>query len=285
MTATIEAAYVRCEEITRREARNFAYGIRLLPRDKRRAMSAVYALARRVDDIGDGDAPGPVKLADLAALRGRIAALRTEPVTVDDDPVLMALGDASERFAIPLDAFEDLVRGCEQDARGTAYETMDDLVAYCRLVAGSIGRLSLGVFGTDDAAATVPLADDLGVALQLTNILRDIVEDRGMGRVYLPAEDIRRFGCARDLTGPRAAVGALVAFEADRAAAWFARGLPLLAYLDRRSRACVAAMAGIYRRLLARITARPVAVLDGRQSVPTWEKAWVAVRALTVGAA
>jgi phytoene synthase len=118
------------------------------------------------------------------------------------------------------------------------------------------------------------------VALQLTNILRDVVEDRGMGRVYLPAEDRQRFGCLDDLTGPRAAVADLVRFESDRARGWFTDGLQLLPMLDRRSRACVAAMAGIYRRLLDRIARQPEQVLDGRLSLPGWEKAWVATRSL-----
>jgi phytoene synthase len=288
---TIDAAYTRCEEITRREAKNFAYGIRLLPPDKRRAMSAIYALARRIDDIGDGDAPSEVKLADLATVRQRIASIRERGSETDagvweeGEPVYMALADAAHRFPIPLHAFDDLVDGCSLDAAGTTYETYDQLVDYCRKVAGSVGRLSLGVFGTTAApqpgiASAVELADDLGVALQLTNILRDVVEDRGMGRVYLPAEDVERFGCAPDVTGPRDAVGALVRFEAERARGWFARGLQLLPLLDHRSRACVGAMAGIYRRLLVRIDADPTAVLDRRVSLPTWEKAWVAARSL-----
>jgi phytoene synthase len=298
---TIDAAYTRCEEITRREAKNFAYGIRLLPPDKRRAMSAIYALARRIDDIGDGDAPSEVKLADLATVRQRVASMREsagEPEEGQPDrgePVYVALADAAHRFPIPLAAFDDLVDGCSLDAAGTTYETYDQLVDYCRKVAGSVGRLSLGVFGTTAAprpnpsttgtASAVELADDLGVALQLTNILRDIVEDRGMGRVYLPAEDVERFGCAPDVTGPRDAVGALVRFETERARGWFARGLQLLPLLDHRSRACVGAMAGIYRRLLVRIEADPTAVLDRRVSLPTWEKAWVAARSLAGGRA
>jgi phytoene synthase len=289
-TTTIDAAYTRCEEITRREAKNFAYGIRLLPPEKRRAMSAIYALARRIDDIGDGDAPSSVKLADLAAVRQRIASIRedadTDATSDWGDAVYVALADAARHFPIPLGAFDELVDGCSLDASGATYETYDQLVGYCRKVAGSVGRLSLGVFGTvaapsADIAPAVELADDLGVALQLTNILRDVVEDRGMGRVYLPAEDIARFGCASDLTGPRDAVGALVRFEAERARGWFARGLQLLPLLDHRSRACVGAMAGIYRRLLVRIDADPTAVLDRRVSLPTWEKAWVAARSLT----
>ena len=282
----VDAAYSRCEEITRQEAKNFAYGIRLLPTDKRRAMSAIYALARRIDDIGDGDDAPDVKLVELARVRDRIDGIRQSSggiVAPDPDPVYVALADAAARFAIPLDAFHDLVDGCSLDASGATYETYDQLVGYCRKVAGSVGRLSLGVFGTlpgADAEHAVVLADDLGVALQLTNILRDVVEDRGMGRVYLPAEDLTHFGCAADVSGPPDAVGELVRFEAERARGWFARGLELLPLLDRRSRACVGAMAGIYRRLLVRIDADPTAVLDRRMSLPTWEKALVAARSL-----
>jgi phytoene synthase len=282
----VDAAYTRCEEITRREAKNFAYGIRLLPTDKRRAMSAIYALARRIDDIGDGDAAPDVKLTDLAEVRAQVDAIRRASgplATAGSDPVYVALADAAGRFAIPLDAFDDLVDGCSQDAAGATYRTYEDLVAYCRKVAGSVGRLSLGVFGVlpgTDAARADVLADDLGVALQITNILRDVVEDRGMGRVYLPAEDLARFGCVADVSGPRDAVAALVSFEAERARGWFDRGLGLLPMLDRRSRACVGAMAGIYRRLLVRIAADPAGVLDRRMSLPTWEKALVAARSL-----
>ena len=282
----VDAAYTRCEEITRQEAKNFAYGIRLLPHDKRRAMSAIYALARRIDDIGDGDAAPDVKLAELEEVRHQVETIgraRGGLSTAESDPVYVALADAAARFAIPLDAFDDLVEGCSADASGAHYETYEQLVGYCRKVAGSVGRLSLGVFGVlpdTDRTRAAGLADDLGVALQLTNILRDVVEDRGMGRVYLPAEDLARFGCAPDVSGPRDAVAALVDFEAGRAREWFGRGLELLPMLDRRSRACVGAMAGIYRRLLVRIDADPAAVLDGRMSLPTWEKALVAARSL-----
>ncbi len=280
MTVSIETAYARCEEITRREAKNFSYGIRLLPTPKRQAMSALYALARRIDDIGDGDAPADEKLAALDDVR---AAIDGPPPS--DDPVLVGVADAARRFPIPLAAFGELIDGCVLDARGTSYATFDETVAYCRCVAGSIGRLSLGVFGSSDPDAP-QLADTLGIGLQLTNILRDIATDRDdLGRVYLPAEDLERFGCARDLSGPVDAIAALVAFEAQRAEAYFDTGLGLLGLLDRRSRACVAAMAGIYHRLLRRIEAAPSAVTTTRVSVPVWEKLAVAGRSLAVGTA
>lgn len=274
-------AYQRCEEITRNEARNFSYGIRLLPKPKRRAMSALYAMARRIDDVGDGPLPPNEKLTGLAQIRADIDTLAGGGLSDADDPVLAGLRHAIDHFPIPVAALNEIVAGCEQDAVGKVYDTIADTEQYCRLVAGSVGRLSLGVFGTSgDPDVASELADVLGVALQLTNILRDIVEDRGMGRVYLPTADIERFGCAPDLTGPPDAVGALVAFEAERAERHFAEGLKLLDMLDHRSRACTGAMAGIYHRLLARIAASPTAVMEGRMSVPTSEKLWVAVRSL-----
>ena len=282
----VEQAYDRCEQITRTEAKNFSYGIRLLPPPKRRALSAVYALARRVDDIGDGRAETAQKLQDLDVVRAQVRALAAGGAPPADDPVLLALADASRCYPIPLAAFEELVEGCEMDARGTTYATFSDLAGYCRSVAGSIGRLSVGVFGTPDPDVTDPLADALGAALQVTNILRDIVEDREeLGRTYLPAEDIVRFGCRDDLSGPVEAVSGLIRFEAARAEELFAEGYRLFPLLDRRSRACVGTMAGIYRRLLHLIVDDPAAVLRGRVSVPTGQKLLVAARSLAGQAA
>lgn len=276
----IEAAYDECEAITRREAKNFAYGIRLLRRPERRALSAVYALARRIDDIGDGEWSTEDKLSGLRKVRKDIEALSEA-----DDPVLVAVADAAERYRLPMGAFGELIDGCEMDVQGTHYETMDELVAYCRRVAGTVGRLSLAVFGSAEREGAVALADDLGVALQLTNILRDVLEDRGNGRIYLPAADAAAVGCPADLSGPPESIAALVAFECTAARSWFSRGLQLLPLLDRRSRACVGAMAGIYRRLLDRIEADPILVTAGRVSLPGREKALVAARALAGRAA
>jgi phytoene synthase len=283
------AAYRHCEQITWSQARNFSYGIRLLPPAKRQALAAVYAFARRIDDIGDGDLPAPDKLAALAGARASLAALGAG--SADGDLVLVALRDAAGRFDIPLAAFGELIDGCEADVRGVTYQTFDELLRYCRCVAGSIGRLSLGVFGTADVATAAPLADSLGVALQLTNILRDIREDYQGGRVYLPAEDFERFGCSLgngSLTGGPAGNGdgdkltALVGFEAQRASAWYAEGLALMPLLDWRSAASAGAMAGIYYRLLKRIAATPRAVLERRVSLSAREKALVAARSLAL---
>jgi len=274
-------AYRRCEEITRSEARNFSYGIRLLPKPKRQAMSALYAMARRIDDIGDGSHQPQEKLALLNGVRDDICGLANAGTPNPDDPVLVGLHAAAATFSVPLETLNEIVTGCEHDAVGTTYQTMADTERYCRLVAGSVGRLSLAIFGTKGCATTAAeLADELGVALQLTNILRDIVEDREMGRVYLPSEDVARFGCTPDITGPPEAVGELVAFVAARAEAHFVKGLRLLDFLDHRSRACTGAMAGIYKRLLTQIAAHPTQVLRGRVSLRTTEKLVVAARSL-----
>lgn len=278
-------AYDECERITRDQARNFSYGIRLLPPPKRRALSAVYAFARRIDDVGDGRLAREVKLERLETARKQLHALDQH----GDDPVLLALGDAARRFGLPLGAFDELIDGCRADVLGTTYETFADLHHYCRCVAGSIGRLSLAVFKAADWSRDERVADDLGVALQLTNILRDVLEDRAVGRVYLPAEDLRRFGCTLRLDDSGHFADSedrllpLLQFQAARAEEWYTRGLRLLPSLDRRSRACCAAMAGIYHRLLHRMALRPRLVLQGRTSLPDWEKAVVAARALAGG--
>jgi 15-cis-phytoene synthase len=282
----LSEAYRECERITWSQARNFAYGIRLLPPPKRRGLAVVYAFARRIDDIGDGTMPAQEKISALDAARQQIFDLSRPPA---DDPVLLALADVERNFPVPIPAFGELIDGCVADVRGTSYQSFDDLLYYCRCVAGSIGRLSLGIFGASrEMTQAADLADSLGVALQLTNILRDIREDHQNGRVYLPAEDLAKFDCDRASLGgttpsdPAVPPGftRLVEFETERARDWYATGWKLLTRLDRRSAACTGAMAGIYRRLLDRIAAEPAAVLRGRISLSGREKAMVAVKAL-----
>src|SRR5439155_1576580 len=194
------------------------------------------------------------KLVRLEGARGSLQRIDAAA----PDPVLSALGHAAHRFAIPVPSFADLIDGVEMDVRGTTYARFEDLLPYCRRVAGSIGRLSVAVFEASHPARAAELADDLGVAMQLTNILRDVREDRGAGRLYLPAEDLDRFGCGPDPSvAPSAALTTLVRFEAARAREWFGRGLQLLPLLDGRSRACVGAMSGIYRRVLAGVRLVP----------------------------
>ena len=271
----VEAAYRACEEVTRRAAGNFYYGIRLLPPDKRRAMCAVYAFARRVDDVGDGSLPAEEKERRLHIARADLAALSPDSA----DPVLAALGHARERFPLPVSALGEVIDGVTMDVHETSYDRAEELEVYCRRVAGSIGRLSVAIFGASDEPGASTRADDLGIAMQLTNILRDVREDSSRGRAYLPREDRDRFGCPADLaTAPLPNVEALVRFEAGRARCWFATGLELLPMLDSRSRACVGAMSGIYRRILDRIERRPGDILERRIALPASEKVWVAAR-------
>jgi len=350
----VAAAYAHCESLTRAQAANFYYGIRLLSVERRRAMCAVYAFSREVDDIGDDDnglaavqklrlldareaalgrmlgagggsvpAPVPRHVAHAAVARAEAPRSRValaEPPAGDGpggDPVIVALGDACQRFPIPVDALRELIEGVRMDVREVRYERFDELVLYCRRVAGAIGRVCLAIFALRpgvqaDRAAAEGLADDLGVALQLTNILRDVREDAEHGRVYLPFEDLRRFGLLASAGGgdadgrggdgggaerlaslARAAGSArgqereslerlaeLVRFEAVRAREWFARGGQLASLLDRRSAACLLAMAGIYARLLDRIEAQPLEAVAQRMSLPAHEKAWVAARGM-----
>ncbi len=195
-------AYRECERITWSQARNFAYGIRLLPPAKRRGLAAIYAFARRIDDIGDGTLPAEQKIAALEDSRRAVLDLAHQD---PQDPVLLALADVERTFGVPIAAFGELIDGCVADVRGTTYTTWEDLHHYCRCVAGSVGRLSLGIFGVPDSrhdrAHAAELADSLGVALQLTNILRDIREDYANGRVYLPAEDLAKFDCDSAVLG------------------------------------------------------------------------------------
>jgi phytoene synthase len=263
-----EAARRYCAQITRHQAANFYYGMRLLPPPKRDALFAIYAFARRIDDIGDGRLPAERKrlLLDEAA-----QSLDRDP---GGDLVMVALRDAEHRYPLPRQSLLDLIDGVRMDVAGTSYESFGELVVYCRRVAGSIGRLCVAVYGSKDASAG-QLADDLGVALQLTNILRDVREDADRGRIYLPREDVARFGAL----GPQT-IGPLVAFQAARARDWYARGLELTPLLDRRSAACVLAMSGIYRRLLDLIESDPPAILERRVALSTATKLAVAARSL-----
>ena len=252
---SVDAAYAEVEPLTRREARNFAYGIRVLPRDQRRAVSAIYAFARRVDDIADGELPVEQKRERLQSLR---AALDAAP----EDAMLVALADARARYGIPAGALHDLVDGGLQDTEQDRYAEFAELDRYCRRVAGAVGVACVAVYGSDD----VERAATLGVALQLINIMRDVREDWELGRVYLPQDELTAYGVSEDEiaaghTGPE--WRALMAFQASRARAHLQEGLGLLETLDSRSAACVSTFAGLYRATLDRIESRGFDVFEG----------------------
>ncbi len=296
LESPVTEAYRRCEEVVSSQARNFALGMKILARPERNSMYAIYALARRIDDIGDSTGPVEERLSALEQIRAQLSS--TDGASDSDDFVFVALADARSRFRAGTDewlaAWGDLLDGCEadvvssapglDDAHGSSrFETLDDLVAYCRQVAGSIGRLTVGVLGVDYGSrqAAMQRADALGVALQLTNILRDIKEDRfQLGRVYLPREALERFGIDSWTLEPEERLASLVLQECQVAKDWYSQGFLLLEQLSGRARACVATLAGVYYELLGIIQADPRGALAHRASVSGKNKATVLARAL-----
>ena len=219
----------------------------MLPPPKRKALSAIYATARCIDDIGDGRLAAAEKIRRLESIRSALHALPREP---GERPVTIALADAVLHMPIPLEAFDELIDGCVADVQERSYQSFGDLLGTAAVwPARSAGSPSGSSAPTTSTGRPIwPMR--WGVALQLTNILRDVREDRENGRIYLPAEDLDRFGVTLDLdpdsgfTDPPDRLAALLRFEAERALRWYDVGLRLLPVLDRRSAACTAAMAG-----------------------------------------
>jgi len=280
-------AYSVCRSITRSAAKNFYYAFLLLPGPKRQALCAVYAFMRRCDDITD-DVTFPVherreKLAAwLDAFHHAQAGLPT------DEPVLLALTDTQRRFNVPPHLLDQLAYGtesdvdeddqllCENDAPilTVRFRTFDELRRYCYQVASVVGLVCIRIFGYRDAAAE-PLAERLGLAFQLTNIIRDVKEDAAMGRVYFPGEDLEKFGIAagelRAITDP-ARLRALLAMEADRAREFYGAVDGLIPLIDEDSQPALWVLATIYRRLLEKIALRQYDVLGGKISLTMREK-------------
>jgi phytoene synthase len=285
----LREAYGVCRHIARSAAKNFYYGFLALPARKRNALSAVYAFMRHADDISD-DPSLPVeqrreKLAEwMNALRRVVEGERT------DDPVLMALADTQKSFNIPLDLLEKLVQGTamdlpEADVSGRSgpaihYETFDQLYDYCYHVASVVGLICIRIFGYRDPRAE-KLAEETGVAFQLTNIIRDVKEDSQLGRVYLPSEDLHRFGVEpRVLTNGNAATACrpVLEFEAQRAREYYRSAEELLPLIDDDSQPALWTLVEIYRRLLERIAARNYDVFSERVRLSTAEKVGLLAR-------
>jgi phytoene synthase len=250
---TLEDAYADVVRITNETARNFAWGIRILPGPKRRAVAALYAFARAVDDLADREEPAR---AELERWKVAVEAL---PLPPDGDSVLVALADAMVRYEIPKDALTDLVRGALMDCDRSRYGSWDELREYCRCVAGAVGVACAAVYQPSSWEAARPRAETLGLALQQINIMRDVPEDWSLGRVYLPQVELERFGVGEEdiasgCTGPEWC--ALMEHQATRAETLMREGLELLPLLDRRSALCVRSFAGIYRGLLDQMRAR-----------------------------
>ncbi len=305
MNSQLAAAYGVCRGIARAAAKNFYYGFLVLPRRKRDALSAVYAFMRRADDICDDPAlPADDKRAQLAALLDVLRrVLGGEPT---DDPVLLALADAQRRFKINPELLEQLVHGtgmdlvcvadptsadaagesasavaadATSDRRAVAgdsirYRTFDDLYKYCYYVASVVGLICIRIFGYRDSGAE-PLAEHVGVAFQLTNIIRDVKEDASLGRVYLPEEDLAQAGLtAADLGNglDAARLRPVLEMEAQRARNFYLAADDLLPLIDHDSRPALWALVQIYRQLLEKIAKRNYDVFTERVRLSTFEK-------------
>lgn len=276
MVADLRPSERYCEEMARREAANFYWGFIALPRPQRTAIYALYDFARQVDD--DADLNGAEsRAARLARHRARLVDARPGDTT---DPVMSVLAVAMARHAIPTSELEMLIDGVEMDLTTNRYATWAELRQYCRLVASIVGRMCVRIFGFRDARA-LDRADDLGIALQLINILRDVREDAGRGRIYLPQDELREYSISEDdiLTGARPGNWAeFIAFQAQRARDHYARGLRVTEYIPAQSAVCVRTMAGIYLRILERIEADPDLPLRRRASLSKAAKLGVVVR-------
>ena len=280
MSDGLSAAYEHCRALTRREAKNFYYGFLLLPARQRRAIYAAYAFARECDDIVDAGLPVEEASRRLAAQRERLGrCLEGSP----DGPVFTALADAVRRYDIPHDYFYSLLGGVESDLTVRRYATFEELKRYCYLVASIVGLISIEIFGYRGGEEARRRAADLGIALQLTNILRDVQEDLQRGRIYLPEEELVRFGYKADFLRQGVANESfqrLMAFQVARAEGYFEEGRTLLPLLPRRARACVGVMAGIYKSILDDIARRPETVLSRRVSLSAGQKLALAGREL-----
>ena len=280
MSDELSAAYRYCQAVTRREAKNFYYGFILLPAEQRRAIYAAYSFARDCDDIVDAGLPVEEASARLAAQRELLdRCLEGSP----QGPVFLALADVVRRYDIPRDYFHRLIEGVETDLTVRRYATFDELKRYCYLVASVVGLISVEIFGYEGGEEARGHAANLGIALQLTNILRDVQEDLQRGRIYLPEDEMARFCYKGDFLRQGVANEAfhrLMAFQVARAEEYFEEGRMLLPLLPRRARACVGVMAGIYRTILADIARRPETVLRQRVSLSAGQKLALAGREL-----
>ena len=287
MSDQLSHAYAVCRGISRRAAKNFYYGFMVLPAEKRDGLSAVYAFMRHADDISDGPGIDPqIKRQKLGEWLDSAKAVFAGKAT--DDPVLMALGDAQTKFKIPPELFEKLVYGTSLDldipsasseSPAILCNTFEDLKQYCYYVASVVGLVCIRIFGYQDTKAEF-LAEDCGLAFQLTNIIRDIKEDASMGRIYIPAEDLARSNltaanfASSELQDPAHSqqLRPALEYEADRARKYYESAKWLMELIDEDSRAALWVLVEIYSRLLRKITDRNYDVLTERVRLTLFEK-------------
>lgn len=277
-----------CSRLTRQSRSNFYYAFLFLPKPRRDALYAVYAFCRTVDDIADlGEERGLDPASQRAALsRWReLVALCYRPGAVPDDPLACRLAEAVRDYRLPREALEAIIDGVAMDVDHVTYETADDLYPYCYRVASAVGLCCIEIFGYTDPRAR-EYAVNLGIALQLTNILRDVGADASRGRVYLPLADLRRFGVEpEDLRAGRYtdAFVSLMRHEAERARHYYRVARAALPPADRRSLVPAEIMGQIYAALLAEIEARRFRVFGERISLPVHRKVAVALRCWAAG--
>ena len=269
MNLTVEQSYAYCRRVARTRAKNFYYSFVLLSREQKDAMCAMYAFMRYCDDLSDEPGASAPAIAQWREALERV--LRGQ---INDHPLWPAFHDAVNRFHIPHEYFRDMIRGVESDLVPREIQTFSDLYEYCYRVASVVGLVTIHIFGFNDPKA-MELAEKCGIAFQLTNILRDVREDAGLGRIYLPSDDLARFGVEpvemqRDEPGD--AFRRLMAFEADRARGYYEESKPLIGMVDPRSRSSLWVLITIYSRLLDKIRATNYDVLRRRISLSTWEK-------------
>jgi phytoene synthase len=275
-------AYKQCRQVAQQTARNFYYSFLVLPRPKRSAMCALYAFLRGADDIGDSFAPIEDRRRALHDWRSQL-----EDVLAGRSPQdlwWIALADTIKRYAIPVERLHEVVDGVASDLDTFRYRTFADLYGYCYRVASAVGLACLPIWGASDPRATAP-AEACGIAFQLTNVLRDLVEDYDRGRIYLPQEDLDRFGVTDAMIArrqPTDELNQLLQFEIDRARSYYRTSLDLTEYLPATGRAILSVMYGVYGGLLGKIADRPMGVLEGRISLPATEKIGYVLRALPI---
>ena len=271
MARELDQAYEYCRRLTKERAKNFYYAFVTLPTRKRRAIYAVYAFCRLCDDATDDFTDAEEKLRLVAEQREGLAKTYAG---APEGQVFLAMEDAINTYHIPLEYLEEVINGVEMDISKTRYATFEELREYCYRVASSVGLICIEIFGYEDPSAR-DYAVDLGLAMQLTNILRDVEEDIGRDRVYIPQEDLDRFGCSEEdlfLKRTNDSFRGLMRFQVERARDYFTRGKRLLPLLSARSRVCPAVLHGTYSRLLDRIEASGYNVFGRRISLSTREK-------------
>ena len=277
MSKGLDWAYSECGKVTKSGARNFYYAFRTLPVDQRKALYAAYAFCRMCDDIADGNDSIRDKRFQLNTVR---ETLRDMERVDADSFIFTALNDTSVGFGIPVHYFDTIIDGIESDLVRNRYHTFDELWGYCYKVASVVGLISLEIFGYDDVSAQ-GYAIDLGIAMQLTNILRDVREDALRGRIYIPTEEIEMFNYSESelidgvINGP---FRELMAYQVDRARRHFISSQPLIDLLPSRSRACPMVLTGVYTRLLARMESVGYDIFSGRISLSTSEKLFLMVK-------